>query len=178
MAKTTLANVVSAGAPAMTGPAAIRAYASRVSTSREEVTVEATLPIAPSDRPWTGVTDYHCTNIGMNVQLCVRTDHPPRERGVGLVGAGRPRGSAPGRARRRAPIRVAVRWTAGTRTRAWNELWRWLLDDQARAEGDSARSDVVDEQLGSAAPHAFTAPATPPRNGLEFRDCRTRGPRK
>ena len=78
MAKTTLANVVSAGAPAMTGPAAIRAYASRVSTSREEVTVEATLPIAPSDRPWTGVTDYHCTNIGMNVQLCVRTDHPPR----------------------------------------------------------------------------------------------------
>lgn len=78
MAKTTLANVVSAGAPAMTGPAAIRAYASRVSTSREEVTVEATLPIAPSDRPWTGVTDYHCTNIGMNVQLCVRTDHPPQ----------------------------------------------------------------------------------------------------
>ena len=70
MAKTTLANVVSAGAPAMTGPAAIRAYASRVSTSREEVTVEATLPIAPSHRPWTGVTDYHGTNIGMSVPSC------------------------------------------------------------------------------------------------------------
>ena len=23
-----------------------------------------------------GVTDYHCTNMGMNVQLCVRMDHP------------------------------------------------------------------------------------------------------
>ena len=72
------ASVVRAGAPAMTGPAAVRADASRVSTSREEVTVEATLPIAPSDRSWTGVTDYHSTNIGMNVQLCVRPIRPPR----------------------------------------------------------------------------------------------------
>lgn len=64
MAKTTLANVVPAGAQAMTAPAAVGAHASRISTSREEVTVEATLPIAPSDRSWTGVTDYHCTNIG------------------------------------------------------------------------------------------------------------------
>lgn len=36
------------------------------------------------------------------------------------------------------PFRLTVEWRTGPRTRAWNELWRWLLTDVPEGTGDES----------------------------------------
>lgn len=40
----------------------------------------------------------------------------------------------------RSTPKVHAEWRRGPRTRAWDDLWRWLLSD-GRAEGDGHRPD-------------------------------------
>ncbi len=36
------------------------------------------------------------------------------------------------------PFQLTVEWRTGPRTRAWDELWRWLLTDAPEGTGDGS----------------------------------------
>lgn len=38
------------------------------------------------------------------------------------------------------PFRLTVEWRTGPRTRAWDELWRWLLADAPGRAADEGRT--------------------------------------
>lgn len=51
-----------------------------------------------------------------------------------------------------APVQLRMVWRRGPRTRAWDELWRWLLSDVTEEEGlghrrgDGITHDAIDTE--------------------------------
>lgn len=43
----------------------------------------------------------------------------------------------------REALTVHVQWSAGPRTRAWDDLWRWLLSDVDEANDEQPRDEVA-----------------------------------
>ncbi len=67
-----------------------------------------------------------------------------RSRGVAMATEQEPTNRA--HARERSTPEIHATWRRGPRTKAWDDLWRWLLSDPPRAdEGAERRTDPVDE---------------------------------
>ncbi len=56
-----------------------------------------------------------------------------------------PEPTNPAHARERSTPEVHATWRRGARTKAWDDLWRWLLSAPPADEGAEQRTDPVDE---------------------------------
>lgn len=64
-----------------------------------------------------------------------------RSRGVAMAAEQEPKNRA--HARERSTPEIHATWRRGPRTKAWDDLWRWLLsDDRAGSEGDRSEGQL------------------------------------